>query len=211
MEAAFGCPVVDRYANSENGFLACSLPHDGRLHVNRASYWFEFLRLDSDEPAGTGEQARVVVTDLYARAMPLIRYETGDLAIVGDVVDDEVRTLQAIEGRRADVLRTSAGVMISAATMDTILVPFGGIARYQLVQRGADDFVLRVVHGSERYTAEELTVWLRLLLGSDVRISVEFTADIPDEPNGKYRTLVHLTSTGSSGANAEGRSTGERT
>ena len=52
--AAFGCPVVDRYANEENGVLASSMPHDDVAHLNVASYLVELLDVDSDEPAAAG-------------------------------------------------------------------------------------------------------------------------------------------------------------
>ena len=77
LEATFGCPVVDRYANIENGILAATAPDDDRYRVNHASYWLEFLKLESDEPQVPGQPARVVVTDLFNRAMPIIRYDTG--------------------------------------------------------------------------------------------------------------------------------------
>ncbi len=51
---AFGCPVVDRYANEENGVLASSLPHDERAHLNVASYLVELLEVDFGRAGGPG-------------------------------------------------------------------------------------------------------------------------------------------------------------
>ncbi len=102
IRAAFGAPVVDRYSNSENGILAWTRPDEDDFQLNRASFRFELLRLDSDEPSAPGELARVVLTDLYDLATPLIRYDTGDLAIVGDGGPGGPTTIRSLEGRRSE-------------------------------------------------------------------------------------------------------------
>lgn len=39
------------------------------------------LKMDSDEPAEDGELGRIVITDLYNYAFPILRYDNGDTAI----------------------------------------------------------------------------------------------------------------------------------
>lgn len=52
MVKTFGCPVMSRYCNQENGMLA-QQPVSGEdyFQLNEASYHFEFLKLDTDEDA----------------------------------------------------------------------------------------------------------------------------------------------------------------
>lgn len=51
LEKAFGCKVVSRYANEENGFLGQDFDENNVFIPNRANYFIEILKLDNDEPA----------------------------------------------------------------------------------------------------------------------------------------------------------------
>jgi phenylacetate-CoA ligase len=187
---AFGCPVVDRYANEENGVLASSRPDDQVLGLNSASYHFEFLKLDSDEAERPGHLARVVLTDLHNRAMPMIRYDTGDLAVVSDPGGDGPVGLARIEGRRADVIHTPDGGQLSAPTVSTIMVTHvPDIEQYQLVQVGPASYRLTVVLGPASYSDDELAAGLREVLGPDAQIEVHTVQSIAQAPSGKRRVV----------------------
>jgi phenylacetate-CoA ligase len=187
---AFGCPVVDRYANEENGVLASSLPHDERAHLNVASHLVELLEVDSDEPVAPGTPGRVVVTDLYNRAMPLIRYDTGDLAVASDVDEAGPRTLSRVEGRRADTIRTPAGGLVSAPMVSAFVakrVP--SLEQYQLVQVGPASYRLSVVPGADPADVDGLAIGLHELLGVDARVAVEVVTAIAPGATGKRRVV----------------------
>lgn len=190
LEEAFGCPVVDRYANEENGLLACTKPHDDVFHLNRASYHFEFLKLNSDEPQDPGSLARIVVTDLYSYAMPMIRYDTGDLAIVSDRGPGQPETLRSIEGRRADVIYDVLGRELSSTTIGALMDEFGDVARYQFIQEGASAYRLRLCGTELARNGSALEAKFVTALGSSARLAVEFVDDIPSERNGKFRTTI---------------------
>lgn len=190
IETAFGCPVVDRYANEECGILASTKPGADRFYLNRASYHFEFLKLDADEPETAGNLARVVLTDLYNLAMPIIRYDTGDLAIVADSVQGQAITLRSIEGRRVDLIYDTAGVEMSAASVAGIMQKFHDIAQYQLVQEDASSYHLRVEVGESTRSAGDFAERLSASLGQDADVTVEFVDSIPSEPNGKFKTVI---------------------
>lgn len=70
LKKVFGCTVVSRYANNENGVLAQQGLSDDVFHLNTAHYYFECLQPDHDEPATFGQPARLVLTDLYNWATP---------------------------------------------------------------------------------------------------------------------------------------------
>lgn len=82
LNSIFGCKIIDRYSNQENGVLAQTRETYGCFYINKASYYIELLKINSDESAEKGELGRIIVTDLYNYFMPIIRYDTGDLAIV---------------------------------------------------------------------------------------------------------------------------------
>lgn len=79
LERAFGAPVIDSYAAAEAlvGF-ECSLQRG--IHVLEDNVIFEVVG-DDGACLPPGEVGRVVLTTLDNRAMPLLRYAIGDMAV----------------------------------------------------------------------------------------------------------------------------------
>ena len=75
----FGAKISDRYSSSEFGFLAIQCPESEHLHALQFNNYIEILN-DKGQACERGELGRVVVTSLQNLAMPLIRYELGDIA-----------------------------------------------------------------------------------------------------------------------------------
>lgn len=191
IEGAFGCPLVDRYANEENGLLASTLPGTDGYRLNHASYHFEFLRTDADEPAALGSLARVVVTDLFNRAWPMIRYDTGDLAVLAEVDGQgEPRVMQRIEGRRSDVLYDTSGGMQTELTLSDVFKRFPEIARYKVIQEQATTYRVLICLGGSNHREADFAAPLVELLGPDAEVIVEFRDEIPSQPNAKFRPFV---------------------
>src|SRR5581483_6626364 len=71
IEAAFGCPVTNRYGCEEVSLIACECDRHRGLHVNADSVLIEIVR--DGRPAAPGEPGSIVVTDLSNFAMPLVR------------------------------------------------------------------------------------------------------------------------------------------
>lgn len=64
--------------------VAFRFPDCTHLHVNSDAVHLEILATDRDEPVERGHAGRVVLTDLLNTAMPLLRYDIGDVAILGE-------------------------------------------------------------------------------------------------------------------------------
>ncbi len=80
VERRFGTPVYQVYGLTEFG-LAGTRCEAGRYHVHREHCLIEILD-DAGRACAPGETGRIVITALRNYAMPLIRYDTGDLAEV---------------------------------------------------------------------------------------------------------------------------------
>jgi phenylacetate-CoA ligase len=76
--ARFGAPVEQNYGLNEIGMVATRCAA-GRYHVHTEHCLVEIVNDDGRECA-PGQTGRIVVTGLTNSAMPLIRYDTGDLA-----------------------------------------------------------------------------------------------------------------------------------
>lgn len=191
LEKMFGCPVINRYSNEEQGVLACTSAYEKYFRLNTASYYFELLKLNSDEPVGPGEIGRLVVTDLYNRSMPFIRYDTGDLAISDDRDRKKIMTLSSLQGRVADVITDTKGNMISAAMVNNYLHEFYKIKQYQLIQNQKHSYILKVVCDSNTYSYKELVGVCKEIIGQNANINIEYLDSIPIESTGKYKTVIN--------------------
>ena len=190
LEDTFDCIVINRYDNEENGLLAISSPHKDELTVNYPSLYVELLKLDSNEPVQPGEMGRVVVTDLFNHAMPLIRYDIGDLAVSPDEAG-KIRTLSCISGRKADCVYSTDGKIISAVTISGITEIFDTIVRYQLVQTSKIGFEFHYVGKIGENDMQELSDRLHTALGTNAEIRYIIEQDIPLGKNGKAKTTVY--------------------
>jgi phenylacetate-CoA ligase len=79
---AWNVPLTDLYAADEAGCIALQCPESEHYHVQSESVLVEVLDRQN-KACAPGTVGRVVVTTLHNFAMPLVRYDIGDLAEVG--------------------------------------------------------------------------------------------------------------------------------
>ena len=163
---------------------------NNELLVNRASYHIELLKLDSDEPVGKGELGRVVITDLYNYAMPIIRYDTGDMAVVSESSNDDKMFLKQIEGRRVDMIYDTKGRALTSHTWGVYMWKFDKLKQYQFIQEGEKEYVLKVNGADGIYTSEEFDETLRAILGEDANIDIQYVDEIPVLSSGKFKKTI---------------------
>lgn len=189
LEEYFNCPVINRYDNEENGLLAITKPYDDKFITNYTSLYFELLEINSDTSVAPGEVGRVVITDYFNKAMPLIRYDTGDLAVSNDMPGD-IRTLSALKGRSSDYLYSVDGKKISGVAISGITEIFDSIERYQLVQNSKCDFIFTFSGELSNRHKNALDKRLKDALGMSASIRYLKKSYIPQTQNGKYKTIV---------------------
>jgi phenylacetate-CoA ligase len=76
---ALGSDIVDAYALPEAGIVAIRCPATGNYHLQSEVCLVEVLD-DDHKPCGSDGIGEIVITPLYAFAMPLVRYATGTYA-----------------------------------------------------------------------------------------------------------------------------------
>ena len=81
-ERVWGVTVTDTYSAEEVGMIAAQCADHPHYHVQAERLLVEVLD-DNDRACGPGGIGRVIITDMYDYASPLIRYEIGDYAEVG--------------------------------------------------------------------------------------------------------------------------------
>jgi phenylacetate-CoA ligase len=187
------CNIVSLYSNMENGMLALECVENKEFHLNSASYYIELLKLDSDDPVSVGEPGRIVVTDLFNHAMPLIRYDTGDIAFWKKEAECgwHSQVFSSIEGQRVDLIFDTKGNKKSPHKISFLLEPFDKLLQYQFVQESAKQYVLKLNGSEGNYDDAAFVDLLKDFLGYDAEIVIEHVHEIPVLASGKRKEVVN--------------------
>lgn len=180
---------------SEFGWTAMECEH-GHLHLNTQSFVFEFLNLQG-EPAQPGELAEIVITSIDQGAIPHFRYKTGDtyrLQAQPCACGNPSPTV-TFEGRKSDLMfiNNEAGeTVVSPSDIDRAIDVPTGLALYQFIREGENQFALKVITEDDWSAQEESTLKARLLnlLGADANLRIEHVPYIDTDRSGKFRTCI---------------------
>ena len=189
IKSVFKCPLFDRYSNMEMGILAQREYGVSNFKINKASYYFEVLKLDEDSPAEEHEVGRLVFTDLYNRAFPMIRYDTGDLGSFARNSAGEIE-IETIFGRKLDCLYDSKGVMVSPHCISHGMWGIKNIQQWQFVQKADNEYAVRICSNGD---VDEPDVLNRLynVLGYDANIHIEYVKEIPIAKSYKRKYIIN--------------------
>ncbi len=190
IERVFGTPVTNRYGCEEVSLIASECEHHKGLHVNADGVFTEVMANDRDA-AG-----KLLVTDLVNLAMPLIRYQVGDVVEAGSRACPCGRglpILERVEGREADYVVTPDGRFVSGISLtDHFATLIAGAEQVQIVQEEVSHLRLRIVRG-DAFTdgsRREIARLVAATFGPAMRHDVELVDAIPQEPSGKYRFCI---------------------
>ncbi len=181
----FRAPVVDRYGSAERT-LAGGHCERGGYHIWTDSALLELL------PAENG-LAELVGTPFHSRAMPLLRYRTGDRAVPEGEPCSCGRPFPVIghiEGRLDPPILTPGGRRIGR--LDHVWKGVEHVACGQIVQERDLTVRLRVVPEAGYSLADRALIetHARERLGPDIRIVVEEVDRLPRTDAGKFLAVV---------------------
>lgn len=188
LKRVFGCNVVSRYSNQENGLIAQEIS-DNLFLINSASYYLEFLKPNSDDYAQPGELSRIVLTDLFNYAMPMIRYDTGDLAIF-DEHPDYGRVITSIEGRVRDFFYDTQDRLLSPSAITVQMWKFDRLRQFQFIQDGRAKYLLKVNGARGVYEDDDFIEVIENIVGKNANITIEHVDGIPQLQSGKFRQVI---------------------
>ena len=199
---AWGITPSDMYAITEAGIVASECEHRAGLHVFEDHTMVEVLDADG-APAPDGALGRLVVTPLYGRTLPLLRYEMGDLVRATrepcPCGRPYLRLLE-IRGRQDDVLELPAvaggSVTVHPIALRSPMATVPGLAEYQLVRR-ADRLCARVAvregAAAERVVADTRARLCAALAQAGAAVDdveVDVVEALERSPIGKHRLVV---------------------
>jgi len=153
--AAFGVQPVNVYDCWEFANIAWECERHEGLHINSDLFYVEIGGASGN--ASGKEPGEFIITDFFNRAMPFIRYASGDMGIKTDRMCSCGRGLPLIEkviGRTVEKMIFSDGTaQIPTTPIAQIMINMTGIREYQTVQYKKGEIEMRVVP-DERYTPD---------------------------------------------------------
>lgn len=192
IENSFDCKVHNFYGSGENCVKAIECPK-GKMHLQMLYGYTEILN-HKNESVKPGEIGRIIATGFSNSAFPLIRYNTGDLAILSDNQVCDCRRggiiLNTIVGRDDDYILTPDNKYIRR--LGHIFHDINGIINVQLIQENVGEIVMKIAK-DDNYTGMSEKIILKKTkerLGDEIEISFQYVDEIPKEKNGKYKFII---------------------
>ena len=147
LEKQFGIPVVNEYGASELDLIAFQNP-TGEWQVNSETLFVEVLD-DNNNALPNGKEGRIVITSLYNKAHPFIRYDIGDVGILDEKSTLKKPILKKLIGRTNDVAVLPSGKKSPGLTFyyvtKSIIEDDGNVKEFLIKQTKIDTFNIEYV------------------------------------------------------------------
>ncbi len=192
-QEVFGCEIIANYSAAEVGFIGLQCPLHRHYHVQSEMNLVEILD-PSNRPCAVGEAGRVVVTPLHNYATPLLRYEVGDLAELGEPCPcgRGLPVLARISGRIGDYVVSASGQRRRFNPDHYALAKIPAVVEFQFRQRSLERIELALVISRPLQPAELGTIQglCADFFGPEFQIDITFHTILPRTPAGKLLPFV---------------------
>lgn len=194
METQFGVPVINEYGASELDLIAFKNP-SGNWQINSESLFVEILD-ENNTILPYGEEGRVVITSLYNKAHPFIRYDIGDIGILSKASTLKTPILEKLIGRTNDIAVLPSGKKAAGLTFyyitKSIIEDDGNVKEFVIEQLKADTF--KVIYVSSEVLSEEkkniITSEMENYLEKGLQISFEKQDQLIRSKSGKLKQFT---------------------
>jgi phenylacetate-CoA ligase len=152
IERIFGCKVYETYGTGEGLMLGAQKDLD-YLYIMDPFFIVELLD-DEGNDVEDGKIGHVVVTSLIHKAMPLVRYKVGDLAVKLPrnqyPLERELglSLFQKIIGRETDIVETPLGKKLIVHSFTGVFEYYPEIKQFQVLQRTKELLIIRYIIGA---------------------------------------------------------------
>lgn len=147
LEKHLGIPIVNEYGASELDLIAFENPQ-GNWQVNSETLFVEILD-QNNKAVPNGVEGKIVITSLYNKAHPFIRYEIGDLGILDEKSTAKKPILKKLIGRTSDIAILPSGKKSPGLTFyyvtKSIIEDDGNVKEFIVRQTKLDSFEIDYV------------------------------------------------------------------
>jgi len=154
LEERLRIPIINEYGSAELDIIALENPN-GQWQVNSETLFVEIVDAN-DRVLPNGQEGRIIVTSLYNKAHPMIRYDVGDFGALDEKSTFKNPILKSLIGRTNDVALLPSGKKAPGMTFYSITKKLfddqGNVKEFVITQTKLD--VFEIDYSSET----ELTV-----------------------------------------------------
>ena len=198
LEQQFGVSVVNEYGASELDLIAFENPED-QWQVNSETLFVEILD-DDYNPVENGKEGRIVITSLYNKAFPFIRYDIGDIGILSEKSTVKKPILEKLIGRTNDIAvlpsgKKSAGLTFYYITK-SIIEDDGNVKEFIIEQLEPHQFKVSYVAEIELTSPQKETISNAMIqyLEAGITITFEKCKTIKRSKSGKLKQFTSYVS-----------------
>jgi phenylacetate-CoA ligase len=196
IQDAFGCTTYESYGSAE-GFMIGAQKDLDYLYIMSPNVFVEIVD-DNGNEIEDGKLGNIVVTNLNGFAMPLIRYQIGDLAIklpMEKYPKDRELNLPLFEkiiGRDTDIVKTPSGNYLIVHSFTGIFEHIAEIKQFCVVQNNLCGITILYVKDSNFKPAilTAISEKIKQQLNEPFEISFEEVQKINATPSGKPQLII---------------------
>lgn len=193
IERVFGIKVTDTYGG--DGMVMSGQCSNGNYHIQDLGIILEFVD-DNYNPLPAGVKGRVLVTDLHNHAMPIIRYEIGDLGIREKGIcgcGNNFSLMRQPEGRDTDIIKLSNGTILTVHYFGVLFRKYENKILAFQVREIEENFLKILLVVSNQFTellkrslVDEITTYA----DGGVKLEIELVDEIPVLNINKRRYMI---------------------
>lgn len=150
LEQVLGIPIINEYGSAELGLIAFN-DKQGNWLVNSEDLYIEILD-ENNKKVPLGEEGRIVITALYNKAHPFIRYEIGDIGAFDEKSTNRRPILKHLVGRTSDIALLPSGKKAAGLTFyyvtKTVMDNAINVKEFVIEQHKIDTF--KIIYTSKK-------------------------------------------------------------
>ncbi len=188
IEEAFGVKAANWYGLAECIVTMGDCRQHKGLHIFEEYGYAEFLN------TGMPGRKKIIGTNLHNYAMPLLRYETGDIALMaesGCSCRRSLRVIQNIAGRNSCVIKLRDRD-IPLTNFYTLMEHYPQTESWQIVQRGQNTIELILARKAGKELRQKLAKEFQARIGQEMEFHIRDDGEFIRRGEGKKLAFVRM-------------------
>lgn len=189
-----GTPIINEYGASEIDLIAFTNNQDEFI-VNSETLFVEILD-ENNQAVAHGKPGRIIVTSLYNKAHPLIRYDVGDIGILAPSTTLKKPILQQLIGRSNDPVQLPSGRTVPGHTFyyvtKSVVEDDGNVKEFVIEQHQINHF--KIIYVAEKKLTEteknKIKKALATYLEQNLHLEYKKVALLTRNKSGKLKQFI---------------------
>lgn len=194
LETWLGVPIINEYGAAELDLIAFTNPKNEFI-VNSETLFIEILD-ENNKVLPNGKSGKIVITSLYNKANPLIRYEIGDTGVLSENGTYKAPILKELVGRTNDIAKLPSGKVVPGLTFyyvtKSVIEENGNVKEFIIEQTKIDSFTI-IYRSDNELNSKELNKVKKELfnyLESNLILKFERVTVLKRNKRGKLKQFV---------------------